>query len=89
MSEFNIIVENSEFRESDLLLFFGEQSPPNLIRIPADSNMWDLLAEAGLFPSRSQARKDPKYGSMLKIPDGWSEFKFGRKKVDVFVLNCI
>lgn len=88
-NEFNIIVETPSFRESDIPLFFGEENPPNLIRISANTNMWELLSLLKLFPSKSQARKDPKWGSMLEIPAGWSEFQFGKKRIGVFMLNFV
>lgn len=89
MNEFNIIVETENFRESDILLFFGEENPPNLIRIPESFDMWDLLVELSLFPSKGQARKDGKWGKFLEIPNGWSEFSFGKKRIGVFVLKFV
>lgn len=85
--EYNIIVENELFLESDILLFFAEENPPNLIRIPADFTMWDLLVKLEFFPSKSQIRKNPKWNKFQEIPKGYNELSIGKKKVQLFILN--
>lgn len=87
MTEFNVIIKNQFFQEGDIKLFFAEETPPNLREMPEGTDMWTVLAELGLFPSKSQARKDPKWGKILEVPKGFNEFIFGKKKIKVFIFN--
>jgi hypothetical protein len=86
-TEFNIIVNNENVLDGDIKLFWGEENPPNLIWIDPSWDMWDLLAHLKLFPSKSQVRKDPKWGAITAIPLGWTEFQFGKKRIAVSIFN--
>jgi hypothetical protein len=84
--EFNVIIDNGNVLEGDVPLFFAENEPENLV-FSKSKDMWELLTELKLFPSKSQARKDPKWGKIPEIPKGFNEFEFGKKKIKVFIFN--
>lgn len=51
--------------------------------LPANATMFDVLAQAGIFSSKSDARKNWK--GVVEIPWGWSEFTVGKLKHQVFI----
>lgn len=75
----NIVVGSSPFTERDIELLFGGES---VITTDA-ANLTDLVAELGLFSSKSQARKAGRVGD---IPKGWTEMK-GNKKTHLWIWN--
>jgi hypothetical protein len=84
--EINFLVLNGKELPTDLKLFFGEEKV-ELIKPPVD--MYDLLVEAEVFPSKSQARKNWKKTGQ-DIPGGFSCFEnIGKLKRCICVLNPI
>ena len=53
--------------------------------LPANATMFDVLAQAGIFSSKSDARKNWK--GVVEIPWGWSEFTVGKLKHQVFIMK--
>lgn len=79
----NYIVENEYYTEDLEDLFF--QGEP-CIHIPPDKTMPDILVDAGVFPSRGQARKNWTR-SGVEIPPGFSDFLgIGKKRLRISIL---
>tara|TARA_Y100000310_G_C20593346_1_gene769240 strand:- start:1178 stop:1357 length:180 start_codon:yes stop_codon:yes gene_type:complete len=56
--------------------------------VPEGTDIFDLLVNIGLFPSKSQARKNWKREK--EIPAGFSDFpNLGKKKLRMTILNPI
>lgn len=81
--ELNVVVRNQFFvGDEDIVFFDGE--PVWLAHENVD--MFDLLLALGVFPSKSQARKNWKGPST--IPDGFSRFeKIGHLRKSLFILK--
>ena len=76
----NVIIKNGHERPTDLALFFGEQEEAFLL----EATDWaDVLVQLGIFPSKSQARKNGRAGP---LPPGFSEHKIGKNFV--WLLNA-
>lgn len=88
-NEFNFIHES--LPETDLDLFFGPIEENEVFTKISDSITWaDILVTAGIFKSKSEARKNIptiKGISNLKINDGWNAIVVGKKKIKIHVLN--
>jgi hypothetical protein len=82
MNHLNVIVDNGSILPSDKEILFEEE---DVIVVPPDTTMFDLLVMLGSFPSKSQARKNWKAGG--EIPIGWSEFFVGKKKRHLCIWN--
>jgi len=83
--DFDFIINNGHSRRSDAELFFG-QSPEDVIWLDGDKDMWDILVIAGVFPSRTQARKN---GRAREIPEGWTDQRMGKLKHRICILNAV
>ena len=80
MLDFNFVSKN--ITTNDFELFFGDDEIATTIQ-----NHWimaHVMAEAGIFSSVGQARKN---GWNKPIPDGFSEHIIGKKKTQVTILN--
>lgn len=55
--------------------------------LPASATMLDALVKAGIFPSKSEARKNWK--GPIEIPDGFSEWVVGKLKNRLSILKPI
>jgi hypothetical protein len=65
---------------------FGEEP---VVEIPSTNDMYDVLVLCGIFPSKSQARKNWKTTGK-DIPPGWTElYSIGKMKVGIFIWNPI
>lgn len=73
----NFIEKNTS--KNDLELFFG--SDETFIIIQDHWTMANIMKEAGIFPSVTQARKN---GWNKPIPEGFQEFIVGKKKKKIF-----
>ena len=82
-TEFDFIVDNEHSRRSDAELFFG-QTPEEVFWLDESKDLWDILVICGLFPSRSQARKN---GRAKEIPSGWTDQRMGKLKHRICILN--
>jgi hypothetical protein len=80
--EFNFILTSDE-RDKDL--FFGPLTETDKF-IPIQSHwiMAHIMAEAGVFPSVSQARSN---GWNKPIPDGFSDLVAGKLKIRVTIFK--
>ena len=83
-------------RLSDVDTFFGPLTgEEQFIEIDDKTNIFNILAKAGAFPSASAARKNWKNvakstgldESTTTIPEGFSMFVVGKKKFDVVILK--
>lgn len=80
----NFIVMNDFVQGDERDLFFsGESSVP----LEPNATMWDVLFMAGIFPSKSQARKNwNRTGA--EIPEGFSHFQhIGKRHNEVCVFK--
>lgn len=86
--EFNFVIINEHLKSNDIELFFGEEESHiiNLQKMAANSTIWDVLVAAGIFPSKSQARKDPRFNDG-NIADGVTDFTIGKKKTRIFIFK--
>jgi len=74
----NFIIDTGLQTDADFrVLFDGE---PVEIR-PVGTTLADLLVECGIFPSKSQARKN----GYLELPTGWTDLTIGKLKNRVCV----
>lgn len=83
MHEFNFIVNNEYHRPDDADVFFdGEECE----LVPPGTDMFDILVRCGIFPSKSQARKDGRWPQ--EIPPGWNDYQgLGRWKKRITIFN--
>ena len=83
MTEFNLVHE--AVVESDINLFFGPIDPKDVfIKFTDKWKMADILVTVGIFPSRTQARKN---GFTSDIAPGFSMVKVGKEKHTIHILN--
>jgi len=86
-TETNFVIRNVRFKNSDVDLFFDDEE----VNVVMDPNwdMFDLLVFAGIFKSKSQARKNwNRTGA--EIPNGFSDFKnIGKGKKRITILNVV
>lgn len=82
INEFNFI---SSIEALDKDLFFGPiEEDDCFITIKENWNMANILFEAGIFPSLTQARNN---GYNKPIPFGFTDFRVGKKKTRITILN--
>ena len=82
-NEFNFIHE--KLPESDKELFFGPLSDDDsFITINDKTTLAEITVAAGIFPSKSQAKKNL---TNTELTSGWSQLIIGKKKVKINVLN--
>jgi len=74
----NVVVKNSSWTQRDLEILFSEEGKTvEEIHFTEVEDMQSLMAELGIFSSKSQAIKAGRKG---EIPKGWtSEFKASKK----------
>ncbi len=82
--EFNFIHESRT--QEDKESFFGPLEPTDgpFIVFNDKWTMADIVVAAGIFPSKSQAKKN---GWDKPIEKGWSQFVLTKRKIKVFILN--
>ena len=80
----NFIIDNQHRLEGDEASFFG---PEPVDVLPASATMLDALVKAGIFPSKSEARKNWK--GPIEIPDGFSEWVVGKLKNRMTILKPV
>jgi len=51
--------------------------------LPDSATMWDVLVEAGVFKSKSEARKN--WAGLAEIPWGWSEHKLSKRPTLIYI----
>lgn len=80
----NFIVQNGNVLDGDKEALFGDE-PVEFI--PPSTTMFDILVVSGIFPSKSQARKNwTRTGET--IPDGFSSFeRIGKLKHRIHIWN--
>jgi len=83
----NVIVDNGNSDPKDLWLFADDNgvNDQEVMVVSPTVDIFDLLLMLRVFPSKGQARKNWKYGTI--IPDGWSEFKIGKFKHHLCMWN--
>ena len=70
----NVIINGSEWRESDIETLFGDEQ----VLFAESDEMGALMRELGVFPSANAARRAGREGP---IPGGWTvEFKASKKR---------
>lgn len=80
----NYIIENEFVIGDESKVFFGGESVTTL---PATTSLCDILVNLGVFPSKSQARKNGYADWATSCPPGFNSFKVGKTKKDVTILN--
>ena len=83
-NDFNFVSKNISKKDLDLFLGPTNIEEETFIEIEDRDIMANLIAKIGVFPSISQARKN---GWNKPIPLGFSEFKVGKRKIMVSILN--
>src|SRR6185369_11600579 len=58
-----------------------------VLLLPANATMLDALAQAGVFKSKSDARKNWK--GPIEIPRGFSEHTIGKLQHKIWILNWV
>jgi len=83
-NDFNFLSKNVSLKEKEL--FFGPIDLKNesWFEIEEKDIMANILFKIGIFPSITQARKN---GWNKPIPNGFSEFKVGKNKRMITILN--
>lgn len=84
MSELNVIIQSDAVESGDVELIFGSE-PVVTINRDSVTDLPGLLAELGLYKSRSESRRAGRTGD---IPTGYTEMK-GSKKCHLFIWNPI
>ncbi|MCI0564306.1 MAG: hypothetical protein MN733_38015 [Nitrososphaera sp.] len=78
--EFNVLIEHPNFSERDRRLIFEDDAA---VVFPRTATMLDVLVAAGVFPSKSQARKN---WNQVDIPEGLNRFEgVGKRRLTIFV----
>ncbi|MDE2425664.1 MAG: hypothetical protein KGO96_07140 [Elusimicrobia bacterium] len=77
-------MDNGNIHETDFNLFDLKENEP-IVFVKHNTSMIDLLVELGLFPSKGQARKN--WWGPVELPDGWFQFSFGKRKIDIAIWN--
>lgn len=89
MSDFNISIQNEHWdARTEHILFTdntGQGDAPTRIA-PMFFGMLDLLVTAGIFSSRTQARKA---GWEPGWPPGWTDITVGKKRIRICVWNPV
>lgn len=82
--EFNFIHKSRT--QEDKESFFGPLEPTDGPFIVFDDTwtMADIVTTAGIFPSKTQARKN---GFDKPIPVGWTQLVMTKRKIKIFILN--
>jgi hypothetical protein len=84
MMEFNILIGNGVL-ESDKDLFFGPLLPDDEFKwFNKQTRFPEVLADLGLFSSRSEARRN---GWDKDIPKGFSDIRIGKLKKRICILK--
>lgn len=84
INEINILIGNTQ--EGDRDLFFGPLTDNDkFIEMEKEVRWPEILVNAGIFPSKGQARKN---GWDKDIPKGWTDISIGKKKKRFCILNC-
>lgn len=79
----NVIIKNGNERESDSRLFPPDE---NIYTLPAETDMLEVLVLAGVWSSKSQARKN--WGGDKFIHAGWTDITLGKKnRVRICIWN--
>ena len=76
-----MIKDNPYNRNDDIKSLFDESE---IIYLEQNNNMSDVVAIAGIYDSKSQAKKD---GWNKPIEDGYSEFVIGKLKTKIYIWN--
>ena len=73
--EFNFIIDNENMEpNADLIESLFDLNETDVLMFRQNVDMFDLLVEAGLFRSKSEARKNWKR-SEKEIPEGFTDLK--------------
>lgn len=81
------VLIGSGAEESDKELFFGPlQENDIFVEAGDDVKMFHLMGSLGFFRSNSEARKN---GWNKDVEDGFSEFKIGKKKIELTILKIL
>jgi len=83
--ECNFIVLNEHLVGNEIEAFFDGEA---VEWIEPETTMWDLLVRCGIFPSKSQARKAPKWKNAGETPKGWTDHqRIGKFNIRITVLS--
>jgi len=83
-NSFNFIIGDICEYWVNLLMTNQDGSKPVLNYLSECSSMTDIVVAIGMFPSKTQARKN---GFDRDIPEGSEEFYFSKKRFHVFTLK--
>lgn len=62
-------------------------TPGNFHLLPTDATMIDVLLEAEVFMTRSQAKKN--FNGKIEIPHGFSKSRHGKKRIEIAIFKPI
>jgi hypothetical protein len=83
MKEFCFILkDNPHITKDDVSSLFLDTD--KLIELESSATMADVVTIAGIYPSKSRAKKD---GWNNPIPMGWSEQEIGKLKTKIYIWN--
>jgi hypothetical protein len=86
------VVVNQNFKEEDIKLFFDEPDKNwdgKVFRLTTENDMFDVLVLAGIFKSKSDAKRNWKKTGK-EIPAGFSDFiGVGKLRHSIFIWNPI
>jgi hypothetical protein len=85
-TEFNFIIENEHLFGDEAERIFGGEP---VTMLPPGSTFQHILVRLGIFSSVSQARKDPKWGS-VSLTGGFEDFRnLGKLKLRASVFQSL
>jgi len=74
--EFNFVIDNENFLDNEDLIesLFGLNETETVQIVPSTFDVFDMLVDAGLFRSKSEARKNWKRTGK-DVPEGFTDIK--------------
>ena len=84
-TEFNFCIDNGNLFGDESHRLFNDEP---VTVLPNGTDFHDILVLLGVFPSKSQVRKDPKWGSQQEIPEGFTTWhRVGKLRLRIDILR--
>ena len=85
--EFCFVIDNGNLQGDEHDLFF--QCPKeDVVVLHKDATMADVLVHAGIFKSKTQVRKDQKWGKNLELHWGFDHHpRIGKKRMNIAIFK--
>lgn len=77
-----LIKDNSNNKPNDLDMLVENES--EITWLESGTTFWDVLVIAGIYPSKSRARKD---GWDKDLPSGFYDAEIGKKRIRITIWN--